>query len=309
MRFLITGGAGFLGLALANHLAQTGNDVRVIDDLSNGDQSRLLPDIHFTRANIQDVPRLWSLLQDVDCVYHLAARVSVAESVKYPSRYNETNVGGTVALLEGIRDAGVKRVVMASSGAVYGSQPHQPISESIIPSPDSPYAVSKLAAEQYLHTIGKLWGIETVALRIFNAYGVGQPLPVSHAPAVPHFLRSVLSGGSAVIHGDGTQTRDFVYIDDVVDALVRCATYGSINRRVLNIGSGEETSINQLIDTMGDLTHKKVNYLYNTSKTGGVPRLVADISQATQKLDFAPQISLREGLSLVLAHDHRFADS
>lgn len=188
MKFLITGGAGFLGSALANRLAKDGHEVRVIDDLSNGDAKRLVDNVHFTRASVRDVPRLWSLLQDVDCVYHLAARVSVAESVKYPSDYNDTNVGGTVALLEGIRDAGVRRVVLASSGAVYGNQAEQPIAESVIPKPVSPYAVSKLAAEQYLHTIGALWDIETVALRIFNVFGVDQPLPVSHAPAVPHFF-------------------------------------------------------------------------------------------------------------------------
>ncbi|MEM8859038.1 MAG: NAD-dependent epimerase/dehydratase family protein, partial [Chloroflexota bacterium] len=160
--FLITGGAGFIGSTLANQLAQLGHEVRVIDDLTAGDQTFLSPDIHFTRGDVQDVSRLWSLLQDVDCVYHLAARVSVAESILYPGDYNRINTGGAVSLMEAMRDAGITRVVLASSGTVYGTQSNQPVRETAETNPDSPYAVSKLAAETYIHTIGRLWGIETV---------------------------------------------------------------------------------------------------------------------------------------------------
>ena len=170
MRFLITGGAGFLGSALANHLAHAHHEVRVLDDLTTGDRNRLQSNVHFTRGDVNDIPLLWSMLQDVDCVYHLAARVSVAQSILYPRDYNKVNVGGTVSLMEAMRDAGIRRVVLASSGAIYGNQFSQPVRESEAPLPDSPYAVSKWAAEQYVHTIGRLWGIETVALRIFNAY-------------------------------------------------------------------------------------------------------------------------------------------
>ena len=152
------------------------------------------------------MPKLWTLLQDVDCVYHLAARVSVPESILYPREYNAVNVGGTVAVMEAIRDAGVKRVVFASSGAVYGTQPQQPVHEDLPPNPDSPYAVSKLAAEHYVRTIGALWNIETVCLRIFNAYGPGQALPPSHAPVIPQFIKQALSSGSIVMFGEGGQT-------------------------------------------------------------------------------------------------------
>src|SRR5512141_104676 len=208
MRFLITGGAGFLGTALANRLATAGHTVRVLDDLTTGDPNRLNPAILFTRGDVLDVPKLWTLLQDLDCVYHLAARVSVPESVLSPREYNNVNVGGTVAVMEAIRDAGVKRVVFASSGAIYGTQTHQPVHEDLAPNPDSPYAVSKLAAEHYVRTIGALWKIETVCLRIFNAYGPGQPLPPSHAPVIPQYLRQALSKGSLVMFGDGSQSRD-----------------------------------------------------------------------------------------------------
>ena len=146
MKFLITGGAGFLGAALANRLARGGHIVRVLDDLTTGVPERLARNVLFTRGDVADVPKLWTLLQDVDCVYHLAARVSVPESILYPREYNAVNVGGTVAVMEAIRDAGVKRVVLASSGAIYGAQTQQPVHEDMPPNPDSPYAVSLTSA-------------------------------------------------------------------------------------------------------------------------------------------------------------------
>ena len=158
MNFLITGAAGFLGSTLANQLAREGHQVRGLDDLSKGDPGALSPDVHFTRGDVNDRPKLWTLLQEVDCVYHLAARVSVPESVLYPREYNAVNVGGTVSLMEAMRDVGVRRVVLASSGAVYGDQGEQPLKESATPDPQSPYAVSKIAAEYYVRTIGMLVG-------------------------------------------------------------------------------------------------------------------------------------------------------
>ncbi|MEW5989590.1 MAG: NAD-dependent epimerase/dehydratase family protein [Chloroflexota bacterium] len=305
MRFLVTGGAGFLGSALANRLAQDGHEVRVLDDLSTGDRAFLSPAVFFTRGDVTNIPQLWSVLQEVDCVYHLAARVFVAQSILYPRDYNATNVGGTVSLMEAMRDAGVRRVVLASSGAVYGQQPRQPVQEGDMPRPDSPYAVSKWAAEQYVHTIGALWGIETVALRIFNAYGPHQRLPASHPPIVPHILRQALTGGSVVIHGDGRQTRDFVYLDDVVAALVSAATADNVNRQVINVGSGVETTVNDLVDRVERVIGRRVNRLYNREKSGGVARLVANISQAQALLGFRPQVSLADGLRLTLTKDER----
>lgn len=305
MRFMITGGAGFLGAALANRLAVDGHEVRVLDDLSSGDREALSPQVFFTRGDVNNVPLLWSLLQDVDCVYHLAARVSVPQSVLYPRAYNEVNVGGTVSLMEATRDAGIRRVVLASSGAVYGAQPEQPVHENDTPNPDTPYAVSKWAAEQYLHTIGTLWGIETVALRIFNAYGPGQALPVSHAPIVPRFLQAAVSGGSLVVFGTGQQTRDFVYVADVVQALVNAAAARDVNRQVINVGSGVETSVNDLIRLIEQTVGHDVNRIDNSDKSGGVSRLVADISKAERLLGFRPLVDLGEGLRRTLTEDKR----
>ena len=307
MRFLITGGAGFLGAALANKLIEDGRVVRVLDDLSAGDRSRLRPEVHFTHGSVDNVPLLWSVLQDVDCVYHLAARVSVPQSLLYPSDYNRVNVGGLVSLMEAMRDAGVQRVVLASSGAIYGRQPSQPVHEQMTPQPDSPYAVSKWAAEQYLHTIGGLWGIETVALRIFNAYGPGQNLPASHPPVIPHFLRQLLTGGSLVVYGDGRQSRDFVYLDDVVAALVKAAVAKNVNRQVINIGSGQETTIDQLIDQMAQAAAVTPSVIHNWQKEGGAPRLVADIGLARELLGYRPRVSLSQGLAITLAGDAHYS--
>jgi len=300
MKVLITGGAGFLGAALANTLVRAGAVVRVLDNLSSGDPSRLDPAAHFTRGDVADVPKLWSVLQGVDCVYHLAARVSVPESVLYPKDYNDTNVGGTVALMQAMRDAGVRRVVLASSGAVYGEQAEQPLRETCIPNPASPYAVSKLAAEYYVHTIGALWGIETVALRIFNAYGPGQLFRASHPPVIPAIVRQALSGGSIIVHGSGKQTRDFVYVDDVVSALVSAASAPNVNRLTINVGSGAGTSINAVVETVGRVLGKSLTALHVTAESGGVSRMSADLSRAQERLKYQPRTSLEDGLRRVV---------
>jgi UDP-glucose 4-epimerase len=306
MNFLITGAAGFLGSSLANNLAREGHQVRGLDDLSTGDPQSLSPDVHFTRGDVSDRPKLWTLLQEVDVVYHLAARVSVPESVLYPRDYNTVNVGGTVALMEAMRDVGVRRVVLASSGAVYGDLAGQPLQEAVIPNPRSPYAVSKLAAEYYVRTIGRLWGIETVSLRIFNAYGPGQHLPASHPPVVPYFLRQAQRGGTLVVHSDGTQTRDYVYVDDVMSAMVAASTAPDVDGLVINVGSGIETSLRDLVKDVLDVTGGQPEVIYNSQTSGGVSRMAADLTIAQDKLSYHPSIKLGDGLRLTLHRDPRF---
>jgi UDP-glucose 4-epimerase len=242
----------------------------------------------------------------VDVVYHLAARVAVPESILYPRDYNDVNVGGTVALMEAMRDVGVRRVVLASSGAVYGDLSEQPLKESVTPNPRSPYAVSKLAAEYYVRTIGTLWGIETVSLRIFNAYGPGQHLPASHPPVVPHYLRQALRRGTLVVHGDGSQTRDYVYVDDVVSGMVAAATAPNVDGMVINIGSGKETSVSELIKCVQDVTGSNAEVIYNPKTSGGVSRLCADLTLAREKLNYRPSMDLEDGLRLTLKRDPRF---
>ena len=307
MRILVTGGAGFIGAHLANRLHGEGHLVRVLDDLSGGNPSALAPGVNFSRGDVRDVPKLWSLLQGVDVVYHLAALVSVPASVLYPREYNDVNVGGTVALLEACRDVGVRRVIFASSATVYGDQKVKPVSEDMAPNPAVPYAVSKLAAERYLFIIGKLEGFETVALRVFNAYGPGQQMPPSHAPVIPLFMHQIIGGGSVVVSGNGQQTRDFVYIDDVVEALTSAATANSVDQQVINVGSGEETSLNQLIERISATTGAKPDVIYNTERAGGIATLVADLTKARQLLRFKPRTNLVDGLRKLMEQDERFA--
>ena len=240
MNFLITGAAGFLGSTLANQLAREGHQVRGLDDLSTGDPQALSPDVHFTRGDVNDRPKLWTLLQEVDCVYHLAARVSVPESILYPREYNAVNVGGTVSL------------------------------------------------------------------RIFNAYGPGQHLPASNPPVIPYFLRQAVRNGTLVVNGDGNQTRDYVYVDDVVCAMVAAATAPSVNGLVINIGSGVETRTRALADLVLKVTGSQTNIVSSAQTPGGVSRLCADLELATQKLNYRPSIPLGEGLRLSLQKDVRF---
>lgn len=306
MKLLITGAAGFLGAALANQLVKEGHEVRGIDDLSTGDAEALAPEVLFTRGDVLDRPKLWTLLQDVDCVFHLAARVSVQESILYPREYNSTNVGGTVSLMESMRDVGVKRVVFTSSGAIYGGQAEQPLREDMSPSPDSPYAVSKLSAEYYIHTIGKLWGIETVSLRIFNAYGPGQHLPPSHPPVIPNFLQHAVREGTLVIHNSGHQTRDYVFLDDVIQAISAAGTAPEVDGKVINVGSGQETSVLELAKLVLKVTKSEAGMIHNPNTEGGVSRMRADITRARDLLDYQPEVGLEEGLRLTLERDPRF---
>ncbi len=303
MRYLITGAAGFLGSALANRLTTDGHVVLGLDDLSTGDQKVLTNQVQFVKGDVNDRPKLWSLLQDVDCVYHLAAKVSVPESVLYPREYNTVNVGGTVTLMEAMRDVGVRRVVFISSGTVYGNQPVQPVTESAIPNPRVPYAVSKLAAEYYVRSIGALWGIETVCLRVFNAYGPGQHIPPVHTPVIPNFLRQAWENGTIVVHGDGNQTRDYVYVDDVVDAMVSASTAPEVNNLIINIGSGKEVSVRDLARMSVEVTGGHPEVVYNPRNEGGISRLCADINLAHEKLGFAPKTDLVDGLASTLDHD------
>ena len=305
MRFLITGAAGFLGSALANRLLREGHDIRGLDDLSTGDPSVLSPDVHFTRGDVNDRPKLWTQLQDVDCVYHLAARVLVPESVLYPREYNQVNVGGTVSLMEAMRDVGVRRVVFISSGAVYGNQEAQPVNEDATPHPRSPYAVSKLAAEYYVKTIGALWGIETVCLRVFNAYGPGQHLPPVHPPVILSFLKQALQNGTLVINSDGSQTRDYVYVDDVVNAMIAASTAPGVDRMTINVGSGKETSVRDLAYLIIAAAGTEPEVVNNPRSDTGPARMCADLTLANEKLNYHPSIGLETGLRLTLERDQR----
>jgi UDP-glucose 4-epimerase len=302
MKILVTGGAGFIGSALSNHVVSLGHRVRVIDDLSAGDPAVLDNAVAFTRGDVRDIPKLWTLLRGVEVVFHLAARVSVSESILYPVEYNEVNVGGTVSLMTAARDAGVRRVVLASSGTVYGEQEDQPVRETALVRPPNPYAVSKIASEYYVSALGTLYDIETVLLRIFNAYGPGQAVPPSHPPVIPHFVRQALTGSTPTVFGNGKQTRDFIHISDVVTALTTAGLAERVNGLIFNIGTGREVSINELLKRIEALLGGRVVSLHNATQSGGVSRLVADTRLAKEVLGFEARVSIDEGLRLMLRH-------
>jgi len=306
MRFLITGAAGFLGSPLANMLVADKHTVIGLDDLSTGNPERLSPEVNLIRGDVSDRPKLWSLLQEVDCVFHLAARVIVPESILYPREYNQVNVGGTVALMEAMRDVGVRRVIFISSGTIYGNQSVQPLKETCRVNPRSPYAVSKLAAEYYIRTIGDLWGIETVCLRVFNTYGPGQRMPPTNAALIPYCLHQALENGTIVIHGDGKQTRDYVYVEDVVNAMVSAAVTPDINHLIINVGSGQEASVTEVVNLVLKVTGKKPEVIYHSQHDSGPSRMSADLGLARKKLNYNPRITLENGLRLTIEKDSRF---
>ncbi|MFP4321012.1 MAG: NAD-dependent epimerase/dehydratase family protein [Anaerolineales bacterium] len=307
MRILITGVAGFLGKPLARRLLDEGHTVRGIDDLSTGDLAGLPDSVDFAQADVTTIGHLWAAMADIDTVVHLAAHVAVRESVRYPRNYNDINVGGTVTVLEAMRDRDARRLVFASSGAIYGTQAAQPLTEDTRPAPESPYAVSKLASEHYIQTIGRLWKLQTISLRVFNAYGPGQYLSAAHPPVIPQFFKQILGGGSMVISGDGRQTRDFIYSEDVVAALARAATIDKLPPvDVINVGSGIETSIRDLAALIGDITRQKPELLHNPSGEPGVSRMQADLTRLKSTLGIVPQTSLANGLRRILEDDPRF---
>jgi UDP-glucose 4-epimerase len=223
----------------------------------------------------------------------------------YPREYNQVNVGGTVTLMEAMRDVGVRRVVFISSGAIYGDQPVQPLKETSITNPRSPYAVSKLAAEYYVRTIGSLWGIETVCLRVFNAYGPGQHIPPVHAPVIPNLLRQASLNGTIVVHGDGMQTRDYVYVEDVVNAMVTASSAPDVNQLIINIGSGRDTSVRELVRLVLEITGGHPEVVFNPRTERGPIRMCADLGLAREKLGYQISIPLEIGLKMTLERDLR----
>ena len=305
MQVLVTGVAGFLGSALANQLVQSGHEVIGLDDLSTSSPNELSSQVIFTRGDINDRPKLWTLLQDIDCVYHLAARILVPESILYPAEYNLVNTGGTVNLMTAVRDARVKRVVFISSGAIYGNQDQQPVNENAIPYPKSPYAVSKLAAEHYVRTIGQQAGIETVSLRVFNAYGPGQQIPPSHTPVIPSFLKQTIQKGTIVVHGNGSQTRDYVYVDDVVQAMMAAGRVDQIDGEVINVGSGVESSVLDILNQVSEVVGYEPEVIYNPRRGSGPQRMCACLEKAQKLLGYEPRYDLRTGLQRTLELDDR----
>lgn len=300
MLYVVIGGAGFIGSHLVEALSLAGHELVVIDDLSSGRIENIAsvsanPRVRFVQGTVLDLGLLLEEFQGADGVFHQAAFVSVPGSIRHPLQSHEVTLTGTLNVLLAARDTGVKKVVHASSAAVYGNLPGIPKREDMPVEPLSPYAVAKYAGEQYCRVLGLLYDLPTVSLRYFNVYGARQDPASDYAAVIPRFIANLRNGKPPVIFGDGTQTRDFVYVRDVVRANILAMERDA--EGVYNIGSGKETSINELATILMRLLRFRGQPVYAGGRPGDVMHSVADISRARSLLGWEPAFSLEEGLS------------
>ncbi len=299
MKVLVTGGAGFIGSHLAERLLDEGYEVNVLDNLSSGDIENLdncidRSDFRFIEGDLRNKEDVREALKDVDAVFHEAAITSVPFSVENPELTEEVNVKGTVNLLEECEEHGVEKFVFASTCAVYGDPDYLPLDEEASPDPTSPYAESKLLAEE---KILDRTGLNPVIFRYFNVYGLRQG-GGSYAGVIPKFLDRLAEGKAPIIFGDGEQTRDFVYVGDVVRANIEALESEDVVGEIFNLGSGKSVSINELCDILLEVTgNEDVEPDFESSREGDIKHSSSDISKINEKLDFEPEFSLREGLS------------
>jgi len=293
----VTGGAGFIGSNLVEELLDLG-EVSVIDDLSTGDieNIELLVDkgVSFIEASILDNEKLVDVSRGIDFIFHQAALPSVSRSIDDPVKSNLVNVSGTLNVLEAARKNHVKKVVYASSSAVYGDTVELPISESMKPNPLSPYAVSKLAAEYYCRVYSHIYGTPTVCLRYFNVFGPRQNPYSEYSAVIPKFISLILEGKAPTINGDGSITRDFVFVKDVVHANIQAIKTKA--EGVFNIANGKQTSLKELAELIMNKVGTKVEIIYGPNRTGDVQDSFADITEAKDKLQYTPKYDIKKGL-------------
>jgi UDP-glucose 4-epimerase len=302
-RFLVTGGAGFIGSSLVRALANRGDTVRVIDNFSSGRRENLagLSGVEIFDGDIRDDEVVARAADGVSVIFHEAAIPSVPRSVAEPLPTNEVNVTGTLKVLLAARRAGVRRVVYAASSSAYGDTPTLPKVETMPPAPLSPYAVSKLAGEYYCRTFSSVYGLETVCLRYFNVFGPRQDPESQYAAVVPRFLTAALNGEPARVFGDGNQSRDFCFIDNVVSANLLAAQAPAASGQVFNVACGTAASLNDVLALIEELLGRPVPRTYDAGRAGDVRHSLADISLARLVLGYEPTIQLAEGLRRTLA--------
>lgn len=297
---LVTGGAGFIGSHLAEASAREGLRVRIVDDLSTGHRENLdeiAGDFDFIEGSVSDEALLNKALQGVEIVFHEAAIPSVPRSVEDPRKSHESSVEGTFSLLLAARKNNVRRVIYAASSSAYGDQPTLPKAESMLPDPMSPYAVAKLVGEYYCQVFTRVYGLETISLRYFNVFGPRQDPGSQYSGVVSRFISVLLNDQQPVIFGDGEQSRDFTYIDNVVSANLKAAGASAGLGVVINIANGERVSLNQLLEKLKIITAKpNVKPDYQAPRVGDVRHSLADISRARELLGYEPQVGLEEGL-------------
>jgi UDP-glucose 4-epimerase len=301
-RALVTGGGGFIGHHLVRRLLADGCEVRVLDNFASGRRERLEGlDVSLVEGDLRSYERAHTAVRDADIVFHLGALPSVPRSVQDPLTTGAVNVEGTLNVLLASRDEGVRRVVFASSSSVYGANDVLPKTENDQPLPVSPYGVSKLAAEQYCRAFTAVYGLETVSLRLFNVFGPGQDPLSQYAAVVPRFIAALASHERPIIYGDGMQTRDFTYVEDVIDAFMLAAEAPGAAGEVMNVSAGAETNLLTLLAIVSDLLATETEPIFRPARPGEVRASHGDRTKATRMLNWEPRWSLRDALEASIA--------
>jgi UDP-glucose 4-epimerase len=302
--YLVTGGAGFIGSNIVEELVRRGERVRVLDDFSTGKRKNLsafLDDIELVEGDLRDPSAVRRAVEGVDYVLHQGALPSVQRSIDDPLATHAVNATGTLNLLTAAREAGVKRVVYAASSSVYGDSPTLPKREDMIPRPKSPYAVSKLAGEQYCRACTEVYGLETVCLRYFNVFGPRQDPTSQYSGVIPLFITAMLRGEPPTVHGDGLQSRDFSYVDNVVQANLLAATAPGAIGRVFNVACGERYTLLDMIAALNDILGTQIEPVHTEPRIGDVRHSLADISAAREALGYRVLVGFYDGLRRTVA--------
>ena len=305
MKCLVTGGCGFIGSHIAEDLVRQGHSVRIYDNLASGfvrNIDGIRKDVEFIEADIRDVPRLQGALKDVECIFHEAALVSVFDSIERPLDNNDINITGTLNVLTSALQAGARRVVMAASAAAYGNNPELPKREDMRPEPESPYGVAKVADECYMAVFARIYKVETVALRYFNVYGPRQNPSSMYSGVISKFTDTILKGENPTVFGDGKQTRDFVFVKDVVQANLLAMTASKAGKgEIFNVGTSRATSLLDLLDALKTLIGRNFTVQFKPARAGDIRHSVADISLARSVLGYTPRFDILQGLKELLA--------
>lgn len=304
-RFLVTGGAGFIGSHIVKALVKKGNSIRVLDNFSSGTEENLKEvskKIELIRGDIRNKSTCLKASRGIDFVLHQAALKSVNESLKNPKEYNAVNIQGTLNMLEASRDNRIKNFVFASSTAVYGEAKRFPIREDDLPRPISPYALTKLTAEHYCRVFSRNYGLNTVCLRYFNVFGPGQTVDDEYAGVIPKFITLMLNNKTLPIYGDGRQSRDFIYIDNVVQVNCLAAKKRNLKGEVFNIAVGRDYSILALVEILNKVLGKNMSPNFMPRRSGDIFKSQADISKAKKILGFNPKINFIQGLKSTMQY-------
>jgi nucleoside-diphosphate-sugar epimerase len=296
--YLVTGGAGFIGSHLTEELVRRGHRVRVADNLSTGKRRNLdhIPGVEFVEGDLADIAFATRVAQGMDFVLHQAAIPSVPRSVKDPITSNRSNIDATLNILVAARDAGVKRLVFAGSSSEYGNTPTLPKREDMPPSPLSPYALQKVMGTEYCRMFTRLYGFETVVIRYFNVFGPRQDPSSPYSGVISVFATALIEGRQPTIYGDGEQTRDFTYVANVVDGVLRACTAPNAAGEAINVACGTRISLNELLRVMNGIVGTALQPIYKDERAGDVKDSQADISKANELLGYTPSVSLEEGL-------------